>query len=121
MKNTIIASIVAVICTAALCLTFIFAGGKSSAETEAAASDSKYITETEAADYLGISEEVVQMLRVNLRKLEGSYMSYTYTDEAGKEVTRIVYDKDKLDDAVAALMKDTGALNFKYIQESIKK
>lgn len=120
MKNTIIASIVAVICTAALCLTFIFAGGKSNAEP-AAASDDKYVTESEAAEYLGISEEVVQMLRVNLKKLEGSYMSYTYTDEAGKEVTKIVYDKDKLDDAVAALMKDTGALNFKYIQESLKK
>ena len=43
--------------------------------------------------------------------------SYYYTDAEGKEVNDIVYNKAALDKAVEKIMKDQGALNFKYIQK----
>ena len=39
------------------------------------------------------------------------------TNAEGKEVNDIVYNKAALDKAVEKIMKDQGALNFKYIQE----
>ena len=40
-----------------------------------------------------------------------------YTNAEGKEVNDIIYNKAALDKAVEKIMKDQGALNFKYIQE----
>ena len=123
MKNTIIASIVAILCTVAICVTYSVsnASGKAKTTSVSETADSEYMTEKEAADYLGVSEDVMVMLRVNLKKLEGSYMSYTYTDDSNKEVTVVMYNKTKLDSSIEALMKDSNALNFKYVQESLNK
>lgn len=116
MKNTIIASIVAILCTAAVCVTLAV---KAPSQSEAAADkDNTYMTETEAAEYIGVTEEVMQLMRNNLKSFEGAYISYYYTDNNGNEVNDIVYNKDALDDAVEKIMKEQGALNFKYIQEA---
>ena len=97
MKNTVIASIVAVLCTAAICVTYAVKSPANVKETSAVAADTTYMTEAEAA--------------------EGAYVSYYYTNAEGKEVNDIVYNKAALDKAVEKIMKDQGALNFKYIQE----
>lgn len=115
MKNTIIASIVAILCTAAVCVTLAV---KAPSQSEASANDNTYMTETEAAEYIGVTEEVMQLMRKNLKSFEGAYISYYYTDNNGNEVNDIVYEKDALDDAVEKIMKEQGALNFKYIQEA---
>ena len=83
MKNTIIASIVAVLCTAAICVTYAVkspAGQKTSSVT----ADTTYMTESEAAEYIGVTDEVMKMMRENLKKFEGAYISYYYTDADGK-------------------------------------
>ena len=117
MKNTIIASVVAVLCTIALCITL---GAKLPKAETTAVADSKYVTEQEAAEYLGVTEDVMTMMRDKLKFFEGSYMSYTYVDDKGKEVSVLVYDKEALDDVMDKLMKDQNKLNFKYIQEADK-
>lgn len=118
MKNTIIASIVAVLCTAAICITYAV---KAPAEKKSAiAEDNTYMTESEAAEYIGVTDEVMLMMRKNLKSFEGAYISYYYTDADGKEVNDIVYNKVALDKAVEDIMKNQGALNFKYLQEVAK-
>ncbi len=117
MKNTVIASIVAVLCTAAICVTYAVKSPVNKKETSAVASDTTYMTEEEAADYIGVTDDVMKMMRENLKSFEGAYVAYYYTDAQGKEVTDIVYNKAALDKAVAKIMSEQGALNFKYIQE----
>ena len=61
--------------------------------------------------------DFLKMMREKLKSFEGAYVSYYYTNAEGKEVNDIVYNKAALDKAVEKIMKDQGALNFKYIQE----
>lgn len=117
MKNTIIASIVAVLCTAAICVTYAVKSPADKKEVSSVAADTTYMTESEAAEYIGVTDDVMKMMRVNLKSFEDAYVSYYYTDAEGKEVNDIVYNKAALDKAVEKVMKDQGALNFKYIQE----
>ena len=115
MKNTVIASIVAVLCTAAICVTYAVKSPSNVKETSAVAADTTYMTEAEAAEYIGVTDDVMKMMRE--KSFEGAYVSYYYTNAEGKEVNDIVYNKAALDKAVEKIMKDQGALNFKYIQE----
>lgn len=115
MKNTILASIVAILCTAAVCVTLAV---KAPSENASSVNDNTYMTESEAAEYIGVTDEVMQLMRKNLKNFEGAYVSYYYTDNDGKEINEVVYNKDALDDAVEKIMKEQGALNFKYIQEA---
>lgn len=117
MKNTVIASIVAVLCTAAICVTYAVKSPANVKETSAVATDTTYMTEAEAAEYIGVTDDVMKMMREKLKSFEGAYVSYYYTNAEGKEVNDIVYNKAALDKAVEKIMKDQGALNFKYIQE----
>lgn len=117
MKNTVIASIVAVLCTAAICVTYAVKSPANVKETSAVAVDTTYMTEAEAAEYIGVTDDVMKMMREKLKSFEGAYVSYYYTNAEGKEVNDIVYNKAALDKAVEKIMKDQGALNFKYIQE----
>lgn len=117
MKNTVIASIVAVLCTAAICVTYAVKSPANVKETSAVATDTTYLTEAEAAEYIGVTDDVMKMMREKLKSFEGAYVSYYYTNAEGKEVNDIVYNKAALDKAVEKIMKDQGALNFKYIQE----
>ncbi len=129
MKNTIISSVVAIVCVAALCITYAVAGKNTNtadsavnaqtnpAAVSAAAANDDYMTEDEAAAYIGVPTDIMQMMREKLGYFKGAYMSYIYLDADGKEVKSIVYNKDALNDAVAKLSKDTGALSFKFLQE----
>lgn len=119
MKNTIIASIVAILCTAAICTTYAVKSPAKKADS-AVSSDTTYMTEAEAADYIGVTDEVMKMMRENLKSFEGAYVSYYYTNADGKEVNDIVYNKAALDKAVQKIMSEQGSLNFKYIQEVTK-
>lgn len=122
MKKTIITSVVAILCTLAICITYAVKAPKSNDNAVSVSDNSNYMTESEAAKYIGVTDEVMQMMRENLKYFEGAYMSYAYTDENNKEVNDIIYNKTALDDAVKKLMSsDTHALNFKYIQESLNK
>jgi len=116
MKNTIIASIVAILCTAAICTPYAVKSPAKKADS-AVSSDTTYMTEAEAADYIGVTDEVMKMMRENLKSFEGAYVSYYYTNADGKEVNDIVYNKAALDKAVQKIMSEQGSLNFKYIQE----
>lgn len=116
MKNTIIASIVAILCTAAICTTYAVKSPAKKADS-AFSSDTTYMTEAEAADYIGVTDEVMKMMRENLKSFEGAYVSYYYTNADGKEVNDIVYNKAALDKAVQKIMSEQGSLNFKYIQK----
>lgn len=124
MKNTVIASIVAIICTAAVCVTLFIklpaVSDKSGANTPSA--DKAYMTETEAADYIGVNEDVMKMMREKLKSFEGAYVSYYYTDAEGKEVNSIVYNREALDKIMNSIAADKNnhAFNFKYIQEAEK-
>lgn len=117
MKNTIIASIVAILCTAAICTTYAVKSPAKKADS-AVSSDTTYMTEAEAADYIGVTDEVMKMMRENLKSFEGAYVSYYYTNADGKEVNDIVYNKAALDKAVQKIMSEQGSLNFKYIQKA---
>ena len=117
MKNTVIASIVAVLCTAAICVTYAVKSPANVKETSAVATDTTYMTQAEAAEYIGVTDDVMKMMREKLKSFEGAYVSYYYINAEGKEVNDIVYNKAALDKAVEKIMKDQGALNFKYIQE----
>ena len=116
MKNTIIASIVAILCTAAICTTYAVKSPAKKADS-AVSSDTTYMTEAEAADYIGVTDEVMKMMRENLKSFEGAYVSYYYTNADGKEVNDIVYNKAALGKAVQKIMSEQGSLNFKYIQK----
>lgn len=120
MKNTIIYSIVAIICVAALCITYAVTGKNvyAGASSESAiVANNDYMTEAEAAEYIGVPENIMQMMREKLGYFKGAYMNYIYLDEEGKEVKSIIYNKDELDAAVTKLGKETGALSFKFLQE----
>lgn len=115
MKNTIVKSIVAVICTAAICVTMALTLPKSSGNTTATGKE--YMTASETAEYLGITEDVLEILRTDLKKLEGSYMTYTYLNDKGESVTEIVYQKSAVDSSIKALMDEAGAINVEFLQE----
>lgn len=115
MVKTIIKCAVAVLCTVAICVTIFVCTGKSG-ET---APD--YMTETQAAEYLGVSAERLEIMRKNLKYLEGAYVSYSY-EENGEVVTVYMYSKQALNDTMAELMDNEGRknINFKYIEQIIK-
>lgn len=115
MKNTIIASIVAILCTLAICITYGVCTPKT--EEKAAVEYGQYLTETEAADYLGVTEEIMQIMRERLKYLDGAYIKYTYVDDNNEEVDLLVYNKDKLDAKIAEVSAKSSTLNFKYIQD----
>ena len=129
MKNTIISSVVAIVCVVALCVTYavVGKGGKNAdntavaqnntADIVAAAANDDYMTEAEAAAYIGVSTEIMQMMRENLGFFKGAYMNYMYLDAEGKEVNSVVYNKEALNDEVAKISKEKGALSFKFLQE----
>ena len=121
MKNSIIASVVAIICTAAICIT-AFLCVNNYKKDSAAVATGEYLTETEAADYLGISEKHLKIMRENLKYLEGSYIVYSYVDDNDKDVSVCMYSKDELDKAVEKLMSksSSSSINFKYIEDAIK-
>ena len=120
MKNTIISCIVAILCVVALCATY--AGCTPATQSEAAAvAVDEYLTEEEAAEYIGVTDEVMTMMREKLGFFKGAYMTYIYLDANGNEVTDIVYNKTELDKAVKTLMADKNALSFKFLQEKTEK
>ena len=119
MKNTIIASIVAILCTIAICVTYAVSTPKKA--DKAAVEYGQYLTEEEAADYLGVTDEIMQVMRERLKYLDGSFIKYTYVDDNGKDVTILMYNKDKLDAKIAEISAKTGSLNIKYIQEVLDK
>lgn len=120
MKNTIIASIVAILCTIAICVTVgvVFTEKKSCEEDK---TYGEYLTEEEAAEYLGLSEDVVKMMREKLGKFKGACVEYTYLDEKGETVTAIIYNKTQLDEQFRNMMKESPNLNFKTLQEIYNK
>lgn len=115
MVKTIIKCAVAVLCTVAICVTIFVCTGKS----EETAPD--YMTEAQAAEYLGVSAERLEIMRKNLKYLEGAYVSYSY-EENGEVVTVYMYSKQALNDTMAELMDNEGRknINFKYIEQIIK-
>lgn len=119
MKNTIIASIVAVLCTLAICITYAVSTPKKA--DNAVVEYGQYLTEAEAADYLGVTEEIMQIMRERLKYLDGAYMKYIYVDDNGQEVTILMYNKDKLDAKMAEVSAKSGTLNIKYLQEVLDK
>lgn len=113
MKNTIISSVVAILCVVALCVTYAVC--TPATQNEKVFDD--YLTEEEAADYIGVTDEVMVMMRSKLGVFKGAFMTYIYTDANGNEVTDIVYNKEALDKAVEKATAEYGAFNFKYLQE----
>lgn len=124
--ESILTPVVSIVCTAAICITGAACVNKvvksDSVDGVAISDESRdaYMTEAEAAKYLGIEESRLVILRKNLKKLEGAYMSYAYVED-GKDVEVIMYQKDKLDDVMEDLMKDSNAINFKYLEEALAK
>ncbi|MBQ5592773.1 MAG: hypothetical protein IIU80_07485 [Clostridia bacterium] len=117
MKNTIISCIVAILCVVALCVTYASCTPATEADTAVA----DYLTEAEAADYIGVTDEVMVMMRSKLGLFKGAYMTYMYLDANGKEVTDIVYKKEALNEALDKIMEEHGAYNFKFLQEAESK
>ena len=101
MTKTIISAVVSVICTAAICITAFLCVNNYKKETAAVSND--YMTEAQAAEYLGISENHLTIMRKNLKYLEGSYIVYSYVDDNDKDVSVCMYSKDELDKAVEKL------------------
>lgn len=120
MTKTIISAVVSVICTAAICITAFLCVNNYKKETAAVSND--YMTEAQAAEYLGISENHLTIMRKNLKYLEGSYIVYSYVDDNDKDVSVCMYSKDELDKAVENLMSksSSSSINFKYIEDAIK-
>ena len=120
MTKTIISAVVSVICTAAICITAFLCVNNYKKETAAVSND--YMTEAQAAEYLGISENHLTIMRKNLKYLEGSYIVYSYVDDNDKDVSVSMYSKDELDKAVEKLMSksSSSSINFKYIEDAIK-
>ena len=78
MKNTVIASIVAVLCTAAICVTYAVKSPANVKETSAVSADTTYMTEAEAAEYIGVRALRALMFRIitqmpRARKLTTSF------------------------------------------------
>ncbi len=120
MKKTIIPCIVAVLCTVAICCTAVFCFNSYKAANTSVKSG--YLTESEAAEYLGIDESRLVILRKNLKYLEGSYMLYSFVNDKGEEVSVCMYSKAQLDKVMDKMMDDskTNSINFKYIEEALK-
>lgn len=124
--KSIITPVVSIICTAAICITGAVCVDKVIKKDEGACtsisaeSEDAYLTEAEAAKYLGIDESRLVIMRKNLKKLEGSYMIYSYVED-GKDVSVVMYQKAKLDAAMAVNMKDSNSINFKYLEEVLSK
>ncbi len=116
MKKTIIKSIVSILCTIAICVTLAVC---LSNEKQDFTPD--YMSETQAAEYLGISTERLVIMRKNLKYLEGAYVSFSYEGDNGIE-TIYVYSKQALNDTMAELMNDNAKknINFKYIEEILE-
>lgn len=119
MTKTIISAVVSVICTAAICITAFLCVNNYKKETASVSND--YMTEAQAAEYLGISENHLTIMRKNLKYLEGSYIVYSYVDDNNQEVSLCMYSKDGLDKAVEKLMSksNSSSINFKYIEDAI--
>ncbi len=115
MKKTIIKSIVAILCTIAICVTIgvVFADNSKSEEVYG-----DYMTEAQAAEYLGITEERLAIMRVNLDYMDGAFMVYSYVED-GEDVISYMYSKQALNDVMAKLMADNGkrSINFKILEE----
>ncbi len=125
--KTIIKPAVSLVCTAAICITgavctnkVINKGTSDDGVSLSAANSDAYLTEAEAAAYLGLTESRLTILRKNLKKLEGSYMIYSYAED-GKDVEVVMYQKAKLDEIVAKLMGDRNSVNFKDLEEALAK
>ena len=116
MKNTIISCIVAILCVVAVCVTY----ASCTPATQAEATVADYLTEAEAADYIGVTDDVMVMMRSKLGLFKGAYMVYIYLDDSGKEVTDIVYNKEALNEALDKIMSEHGAYDFKFLQEASK-
>ena len=126
--STFIKPAVSLICTAAICIT----GGvcatkainknadKNGVSLSATASDA-YMTEAEAASYIGVDEGRMTIMRKNLKYFEGAYMKYSYAGDKGEDVEVVMYQKAKLDEIMSNLMKDKSNLNFKYLEEALAK
>ena len=130
--NTIVSSAVAIVCVAALCVTYAVSGKKTAPEAAttvdqavtaspeavaAAANSDEYMTEAEAAAFIGVPLDVMQLMREKLGYFKGAYMTYIYLDADQNEVTAIVYNKAVLNTEVAKITKEIGALSFKSLQE----
>ena len=77
MKNSIIASVVAIICTAAICIT-AFLCVNNYKKDSAAVATGEYLTETEAADYLGISQSYISRLEKKImQRLKREMVKYS--------------------------------------------
>ncbi len=115
MVKTIIKCAVAILCTVAICVTIFVCTGKSGDTTP------DFMTEAQAAEYLGVSAERLEIMRKNLKYLEGAYVAYSYEDN-GEVVTVYMYSKQALNDTMAELMDSEGKknINFKYIEQIIK-
>lgn len=116
MKNTIISCVVAILCVVALCITYAACTPKADDTSAVAAAYADYLSEEEAAEYIGVSAEIMQMMRVKLGYFKGAYMNYIYLED-GKQVESVVYNKEALNEAVEKLSKEVGALSFKFLQE----
>lgn len=129
MTKTIIKSAVAVVCTAALCITYAASNGKK-ADTKSIGDgtaivtvdpETSYFTEDKAAAYIGISEEALKTIREKIPVyLKGAFETYTYYNEKGEEVTYVIYSKAGLDKAVEKLMNDNSYINLRYVQKTEK-
>lgn len=115
MKNTIISCIVAVLCVVALCVTYASCTPKTE-DTAVAGAYADYLSEEEAAEYIGVPAEIMEMMRVKLGYFKGAYMNYIYLED-GKQIESIVYNREALNEAVEKLNKEVGALSFKFLQE----
>lgn len=126
LPELLIKPVVSIVCTAAICITgavCVNKAIKNDAEANvsiSAESNDAYLTEAEAAAYLGISENRLAIMRKDLKFLEGAYMSYGYVED-GKNVQVVMYQKDKLDEVMEDLMKDKGSINFKFLEEALAK
>lgn len=129
ITKTIIKSAVAVVCTAALCVTYATSNAdkkvksvtkSDSAVIETIDPDTSYISEAEAAKYIGITETALKTIREKVPQyLKGAYMTYTYYNEKNEEVTSVVYSKAALDGVIEKLMNsDDNYINLRYIQEA---
>lgn len=132
MTKTIVKSAVAVVCTAALCITYATSNSKKAAPEKTVTSDTavfetvepetSYISEAQAAAYIGISETALKTIREKTPQfIKGSYMTYTYYNDEGTEITTVVYNKAALDKVIDKLMNsDNKYINLRYIQETTK-
>lgn len=131
--ESLIKPAVSIVCTAAICITGAVCvnkaiKGNTAASPEATSapvsisseSNDAYLTEAEAAAYLGLDEGRLVIMRKQLKYLEGTYMCYSYVKD-GNDVEVVMYQKEKLDDVMADLMKKSNSINFKYLEEALAK